>query len=1634
MAGHKLKRTTAPGSRLLSSSPRDPNSCPFEDFLQYFDLSLSRNVFLRLSEGIIEKMKATLARLRQNEQKVDSDVVERIVSAIDAFQDACSQLHPSAFVAIVRILIYAEKSQFRDRGLYLLAEFLHNANKRQEETDTDEIQKLLSDISKDCLELIFVTFCDKSESYKTRRWAGLLVHELTAYSDDNVQLIGFMPEDKRRKLGSQILYEENEIMRIISGRILTTLIGSDILQKELLFPDQTEKGLIAQYPEQAPSASQWDKRFSSYLDDIWGKISGTENNGNIEFAQNLVTIPEYMNTKTMSIYHRSIYVVLSDAVYIYIHSGRKDFDTAIDIPHHLISDIRVEPTPLDRSIGVKPPADLILHIKCTGGDQAYVNSSPANLSVVHLTFKDATLAAEIGKAVQQCRENRNDDTGRQGRAGDNKMVAHGSESTRETNVTKASQMDKGLVLGSNNKGGNTKSTKKVGFFKASQTDEGVVLDGNYPDTTIKSAEARVNSDVHVAENAIESSFHESFDGSFVDVVMASGSSPVINRDKILPTKKTQNATDDDGSLYDASPKAHDRRPRSLIAAAPAKSSIGPQKRVPPIPNTESSSEEQIEPGGVGKITKPLPTNVNTRIEDNEVSGMTINTSDEFGISSLHVRQSPSMALPSNPADDALPPTQHDESIDELAQMPPVVIRPKKKQTLKSKKPLGLQKKADEKGNTATKLMQQQDKSSERKHPLAHGDAIGEAGNTGGGDTALEKASNHHSEKERRSWSIEPDSPKLPVLPSKQPVETGKEASKKRKSELDPLAALADLMGLMPRRDDKSGPRKRTNKPSSTKLAKIEQADENENSATAVVAVTKSKKGQKKPLLKPKAALKAKEPVQNDVDMLHADTEGQHVESDTLDPLQQHGCFFEEAFHDYELPTLDDEPSFIPVSSLSAVTKMASKMVDMFDFLDEPSEPKHKLREYGKTTQKAIRAPQKQSKSKAKFSLGGKEGEKVDLLPEAGALPVESEQKRSPMAAAKSAATAIKKEIETICISSDEESEDPRDIEHHQPQTIAQPAPALVKPGKKTASETAVKIESVIPALLEPPGDLFPEDQSTPGMRILDKKPTSATAAKTENSIPALLEAPSELSSEDMSTPVMLHLPRPIVYTAVGPTKLRNAVAAAQLIDDHLARKTPIVAFGRNGPRNQGVSSALKPKPVDKPGPKMDMAKLINAVALAPPKKRPSPEPAPHFEAPLPKRVKKVEVTVNTTVTDGACNDDIPNMQSHRLKPSSPFVPEQDSLFCSSQSRVDENGSPRARPAIIEEAASVTQIRRRMLSIPQKMAHISHNKHNTIEKGPFDEFDEGMRLDFDDEPTVVQDFGDHSPKRKLQLLDREKDATVYPHYLLSRPATAGKNLEVIPKTDHASTVNSVDPFGERQPRKLSNFAKRLKGEQLVRSKVTITTEPQPQPQLKATNAQPRKRSFVFEREVTVSDPEKTLVDAENQYTWRRARSDSLGSSARSSDIVDDIESAAVSDEEELTPEMAWRKTLQPPYRNLTDTLICMVHTLVGDLADKEAAIDGIVDEYTRNGTKHVEELERNASAGRRELESQFLNTLEQVTRSFQKTRDYTIALDKEWENFDDLEAQWRKRQHELQDFMNDRIKCVRDGTWKDQIKN
>ncbi|KFY15339.1 hypothetical protein V492_02054 [Pseudogymnoascus sp. VKM F-4246] len=1552
MAGSRSRRSTGSAS-LLGSSPRDPNSCSFEDFLHYLDSSLSRNVFPRLSESTIKKMKATLAKLRQDDLQVATDIVERIVTAMDAFQEACSQLHSSAFVAIVRIFIHAEISIPRERGLYLLYEFLHNANKKQEEID--DIQKLLSDIGKDCLELIFVTFCDKSESYKTRRWLGLMVLELTSHCDGNMVLIGCMPENKRRKLGSQVLYEGNEIMRTMSARVLTTLTVSGIVEKESLFPEKTEKELIAQYPEQGPSASQWDKSFSSYLDGIWGKISNSENHGTIEFALNLVTFPEYLQAERASTYHRSIYMVLEDCVYIYTHSESNGFDTAVDIPFHLISDIRVEPTPLDRSIGGKSPADLILHIKGTSDDQAYVNSSPSELSVVQLTFKDMAVATSISEAVQSCRAKLNKETGGRGTTGNNERASRHRDRSEQANLIKVSQNDEELTLEGNHKAKFTKQTRSVKF---SQSDEGIVLDGNR---------------------------------------------------RVKPTKQTDftnsSQSDEDLILYENSGGTNEKAVRQTSFRKVSQSDqelVLPTRKSQPVLAAASEIQEQAEVSRVRKPNKLLhqaATEVYTRSKANEASGMTIDASDDFGTPSPHIHQNSLVTFPSNPADDTLPPTQHDESTDELPRMPPVTARPKRKTALKSKKPLHGSNKAGDKEITASKSTNRQGNASEPKHPLAKSGIIGQYQDTGDMDIALEKASKHHSEKINKGWDIEPDSPKSAAPPLKKPVETRKRAPRKGKPALDApdhknqgttLHAVPAKDATNESADDRPGPSNRANKQSLTKVAQTEQADKKENSAIATAESTDTKKGKRKQPLKPKAALRIKEPVSRDLDMPQADVGGQHGESDTLDPLQLHENFFEEAFHDYELPNIDDEPSFTPGPPVSAMTKMAGKMIDMFGLGSKSPHPQRKVRVYGKGSKRGTPVPQKQPKPKTQLSLKGKEREEMDSSPAVEPRPEQPEQKRRPATAEKSPAIKVEKDAEVICISSDEESEgDPGDIEPHLPEEIEQAA--TIKLGKKT---------------------------------------TSAAAGQTEYSIPDLLEEPSDLSPDDQSTPAMAYLLPPPVPAPVAPTKLRNPVHASDLVDDHLSRKTPIVAFGKKGPKNQGVPSTVKPKPAESVNSKPDIAKLVNTVALGPPRKRPSPEPTSHSEGTLAKRTKTVEVDTDRDTDDDARNDHIGDMLPHVLKPSSPFDPQQDSLICSSQqSRVDENGSPHARPTIVEEAANMAQLRKRTLSMPlsmpKNMSHTGQSKYIMTEKGPIDEPDDDMRLDFDDEPTAVQCSGSPSPNQKSQFLGKEKEITINPRYLLSRPSKAGKNAEVIPETDHASTVKSVNPFEEKQPRQLSNFAKRLKGEQPFRSKVTRIAEPPTQSLVKTANCHRRKRSFAPEPEAMVHDPEKTLVEAENQYPWKRARSISLCNSDSSSDTTDDNASAAASEEEELTPEMAWRNSLPPHYQNMTETLICMVHTLVKDLVDKETAIDDLVDEYTRNGTRHVEELERKASADRRELESQFSNTLQKVTRSLQQAKEATIALNSEWEDIDNVEAQWRKGQHELQDLMNERMKSVVD---------
>jgi hypothetical protein len=332
-----------------------------------------------------------------------------------------------------------------------------------------------------------------------------------------------------------------------------------------------------------------------------------------------------------------------------------------------------------------------------------------------------------------------------------------------------------------------------------------------------------------------------------------------------------------------------------------------------------------------------------------------------------------------------------------------------------------------------------------------------------------------------------------------------------------------------------------------------------------------------------------------------------------------------------------------------------------------------------------------------------------------------------------------------------------------------------------------------------------------------------------------------------------------------------------------------------------------------------------ALGLSVHKRKPNRNENP--EAPPPKRTKKAEATDTVDIDGGSYSGSRPDSMPQNLKSSSPFVPQKETLLPSSQSRVDENGSPRARTATIEETSKIMNFRSRALPTSTKMVPTDEVEADTVEERDFDAHN-GMHPTYDenenDDDLITEPFGETRANDAVQLPIQDRENIFMSHYPLHKSSAIGKKLNIFSEKDiQEAAFTFVDPFKQRKPRQLSDFAKRLKGEKPARAKVTITTDnvlP-----LKVVNDTHKKRSILFETEVTGHDPEKTLVDVENQGVRGRVMSPSEESSASLyvSNVGDKLR-ISESDTEKLAPEMEWRKALKPHQKNLTDTLYCMVH--------------------------------------------------------------------------------------------------------------
>lgn len=73
---------------------------------------------------------------------------------------------------------------------------------------------------------------------------------------------------ERRSIGPMIISEDNEILRLICGRIFALLLNADVLPEELC-PVKTNKREYEDFPVDLQNLNEWKSQFQQWVDRKW---------------------------------------------------------------------------------------------------------------------------------------------------------------------------------------------------------------------------------------------------------------------------------------------------------------------------------------------------------------------------------------------------------------------------------------------------------------------------------------------------------------------------------------------------------------------------------------------------------------------------------------------------------------------------------------------------------------------------------------------------------------------------------------------------------------------------------------------------------------------------------------------------------------------------------------------------------------------------------------------------------------------------------------------------------------------------------------------------------------------------------------------------------------------------------------------------------------------------------------------------------------------------------------------------------------------------------------------------------------------------------------------------------------------
>lgn len=83
------------------------------------------------------------------------------------------------------------------------------------------------------------------------------------------------PNFQRRELGNIVLKEPNEIIRIICGQVVTSLLSAGVFP-EHMWPINTDKKMFEDFPKISPGSRGWNQQFQNYMDNVFEVMEPTD--------------------------------------------------------------------------------------------------------------------------------------------------------------------------------------------------------------------------------------------------------------------------------------------------------------------------------------------------------------------------------------------------------------------------------------------------------------------------------------------------------------------------------------------------------------------------------------------------------------------------------------------------------------------------------------------------------------------------------------------------------------------------------------------------------------------------------------------------------------------------------------------------------------------------------------------------------------------------------------------------------------------------------------------------------------------------------------------------------------------------------------------------------------------------------------------------------------------------------------------------------------------------------------------------------------------------------------------------------------------------------------------------------------